>query len=93
MTVVHTPPPVHTCKPGWNTRISTGEGLHALPPGVRIFDPPTPWKFPRGTVVECDCGKTYVSQGAIYVDAPGMCYFRREGWFERRRRERRQARD
>lgn len=92
MAVVYEPPPEHYCRPGVTVRISTGEGFGALPKGTRLLEPPSPWDYPADTVVECDCGKTYVSLGAPYVNAPGACYFRREGRFERWRRERRQAR-
>lgn len=87
--------PKHSCRPGWTSReMPVDESMPhpLLRPGTRAMVAPTPWDFPTGTVVECDCGKTYVSLGAVDRSAPGMCYFRREGWFEKRRRERREAR-
>jgi hypothetical protein len=93
MGVVYEPPVVHTCRPGWTLRVLT-ESLPPffLPVGTRLSDPPTPWNYPAGTVVECDCGKTHVSLGSVRRNTPGMCFFRSEGRFERWRRERRQAR-
>lgn len=80
----------HVCRPGWTTRELPLDDLAQLvQPGARALVAPTPWDFPPGTVVECECTKTYVSEGARYANAPGLCYFRREGWFERIRRERR----
>lgn len=91
-TIVHKPEPLpHVCRPGWTLRLIT-ESAVGFPNGLRALDPPTPWDYPRGVVVECDCGATHVSLGAKYLNAPGMCYFRAEGKIERWRRERRQAR-
>lgn len=91
MRVVHEPPVKHVCRPGV-TRREIRDDFGLLRKGTVALVPPCPWDYPRGTVVECDCGKTHVSLGAVYDHAPGRCYFRPEGKFERWRRERRQAR-
>jgi len=89
-TVVHTAERRHHCDPGVTTRKIDHTALCAPPPP---FDyalvEPTPWGYPAGTVWQCECGRTWVSQGSPAVNMPGVCTFRREGRFERRRRERR----
>lgn len=92
MSVVYKPERKHHCSPGWTWRASTGEGIGAVPKGMRYGIPPTPWDYPKGTVWQCECGQTWVSQGSPAAGRPGWCTFRREGRFERRRRERRSQR-
>lgn len=54
--------------------------------GTLPFNHPAYFAQPR-TVIACDCGRTFVAREWV----PGECFprWRREGWFERRRRERR----
>lgn len=68
----------HECMPGWTVRTSyTGSG--------RVLDPPSASDYPKGTVWECKCGKTWVSRGpeAYHANIAG---WRREGWLARWRR-------
>lgn len=93
MTVVHRPLPRHDCQPGWEWHPHSGDGpLGDRLTGHLIGNPPDPWRFPRGTVWACDCGQTWVSCGSPAPNMPGVCTFRREGRFERWRRERRYTR-
>jgi hypothetical protein len=83
--VIARPENRHECAPGWRTEFRDGPpfgpGNYAIPPDAR--------EFRKGTVWECECGKTWVSTGPIAPNAPGFIDFRREGRWERRRRERR----
>jgi hypothetical protein len=88
MTVVHKPERRHVCAPGVERRKIDRESLYGPPVGSTELIPPDPWRYPRGTVVQCECGRTWVSEGSPAAHMPGFCTFRREGWFERRRRER-----
>jgi hypothetical protein len=81
--IVSTPPRGHSCDPGWQT--CTGED------GTRYGIPPASWDYPKGTVWECGCGRTWVSRGAIAPNSPGFVDWRREGRRSRWRRERRPA--
>ncbi len=87
--VISTPPRTHECAPGVRTRVC--DGLYGLPEGTVALVPPDPWAYPTGTVWACTCGQTWVSEGSPAVNAPGVCTFRREGRFERWRRERRSS--
>jgi len=93
-TIVYEPKRDHRCSPGWRWETSTG-GPHVpgapppLPKGARYGVPPSPSKYPKGTVWQCACGQTWVSQGSPAEHMPGVCTWRREGRWERRRRERR----
>ena len=67
----------HSCEPGWEWKqsdheIAPGSGAH------RYGVPPDPWRYPEGTVWECECGRRWVSRGSVYVNSPGMCFWRRE---------------
>lgn len=97
--VIHTPDPGHACAPGWTygpvsdgiTR--RGDALPALPKGMQPAHPPRGWDYPAGTVWECDgCGQKWVSTGPPDVYSPGFVEFRRESRWEKRRREKREAR-
>jgi hypothetical protein len=77
--VVSRPQRKHQCAPGWRLAPS---GLHAIPPSA--------YDYPKGTVWQCECGQTWVSKGAPTPSSPGFCTWRREGRWERRRRERRE---
>jgi hypothetical protein len=66
---------------GWLSRCG---GLYGIPPAS--------WDYPRGTVWECHCGKTWVSLGAPFVNMPGDCHFKPESQFARWRRTRRERR-
>jgi len=87
MTIVHTPEREHYCRPGWTERAVDRTALYAPPFDVAVV-PPDPWRFPRGTVIECECGRTWVSEGSPAANAPGVCTFRREGRLARWWRER-----
>lgn len=78
--VIATPPRKHDCAPGWTARAaSDGKG--------RVLDPPSATDYPKGTVWECPCGKTWVSRGSAgtYSNA---AYWRRESRAARWRRTR-----
>lgn len=93
--IVHKPEvQQHRCKPGWTVRVLEEDGglPFFLPKGTRLLDPPKSWDYPAGVVVECDCGKTYVSCGTPIPNWPGCVVFRLEGRIERWRRERKQRR-
>lgn len=89
--VVYRPPTGHSCAPGWEWKpVEEGSAF----PGTHYGIPPRSSEFPVGTVWECGtCGRTWVSRGALYVNMPGDCCWRREGWFARWRRLRRKVRD
>jgi hypothetical protein len=83
--VISKPSRAHPCAPGWKIRRRTDLDL----PFTHTADPPTSWEYPKGTVWGCGCGRTWVSTGPPARNAPGFVSFRREGRWERRRRERR----
>lgn len=79
--IVAKPEPGHACAPGWATYTT---GPEAEPFGAGTWaSPPNEADYPKGTVWECDCGRTYVSLGSI---TPGD---RTPRWRKERRRERR----
>jgi hypothetical protein len=87
-TVVHAPVvDHHVCGPGW---VHTENGWDGKP-GYYWRDP---WDVAPGTVVECDCGQTWVcirdpgSVGARCVVMPHNVW-RQETRRQRKRRERR----
>jgi len=90
-TTVHRPRRKHVCSPGWTWKPSSGEGFPTLPAGTMCGVPPTPYEYPVGTVWQCECGQTWVSGGSPAVNMPGVCTWRREGRWERRRRERKSS--
>lgn len=90
--VISRPRRVHECSPGWEWREPTPGALPPLPAGMLVGVAPDPWRFPAGTMWACDCGRTWVSLGARYRNAPGLCEWRREGWFQWWRRQRQQVR-
>jgi hypothetical protein len=66
--------------------------------GQTLVSAPFPPDFPRGTVWECDCGTRWVSRGATdmtdgYTHWVDVVRWRREGWFARWRRLRKERRD
>jgi hypothetical protein len=83
--------PGHACDPGWEEGTTT-EDSDLFPKGSRYGIPPTSSKYPAGTIWQCECGKTWVSLGTPERarDAGHVltCFWRREHWWERRRRER-----
>lgn len=92
--VIYSPPRGHSCAPGWTYGpVSDGTGDFPIPKGHRPAHPPHGWDYPRGTVWECgECGQTWVSTGPPNEWSPGLCDFRREGRWERKRREKREQR-
>jgi len=76
-------PEEHRCVPGW----TEGEPVKDRP-GYVYHMPPEPRLFPKGTVWECGCGKTWVSTGPIASNSPGFIGFRPERRRERKRRVR-----
>jgi len=89
--VIYTPPSKHRCAPGWEWKASVSGGLLPLPPGTLVGVSPDPYRFPAGTLWRCDCGVVWVSTGSPAANMPGVCGWRREGWFARWRRQRREA--
>lgn len=81
----------HHCSPGWELKPMPRHGLGGpWPEGQQHFVPPSRDKYPPGTVVECDCGRTWVAYyPAPKCGMPGVVLFRAEGRFERWRRVRR----
>lgn len=86
--IVARPAARHACNPGWRNEFRDGPpfgpGMYAIPPDAS--------DYPKGTVWECECGRTWVSTGPIAPSSPGFIDFRREHWLERHRRLRREAR-
>lgn len=78
--VIARPPRKHDCAPGWTTKTGSDGRPYSIPPSS--------WDYPKGTVWECACGKTWVSQGAPRPNSPGFTWWRREHWWSRRRRMR-----
>lgn len=80
---------VHDCAPGWTWKPIQPDSDLALvtQEGARYGVPPTPWDYPKGTVWEC--GRTWVSTGAVALNAPGFCGWKCEGRWAKRRRFRR----
>lgn len=92
--IVHQPPTRHSCNPGWTVGgvcDDPGSPMH----GLEYLKSPSTWSHPPGTVVRCECGKTYVSyktpssRGMINVSGVS---FRRERGLERWLRTRREGR-
>ena len=98
--VISVPERRHQCSPGWKeippvtSHPGSGE-IMPLPPGMRRVAPPSVYDYPRGTVWECACGKTWVSQGSPLVrhGVTSVAEFRPERRLERRRRLRQGARE
>src|SRR5487761_1548838 len=93
-TVVHEPArhEDHVCGPGWEW--SDGEsaepGWPSSPAGFYWCDP---WDVPLGTVVECDCGQTWVCYQRPEEIGRWWVSMARNAWRKETRRERkRQAR-
>ena len=87
--IVARPAARHACNPGWRNefpRRATVRPRHVRHPSPDASD------YPKGTVWECECGRTWVSTGPIAPSSPGFIDFRREHWLERHRRLRREAR-
>lgn len=79
----------HHCRPGWEWRDADPDSLLAQMHGPSRYGVPPPLSnFPKGTTWLCECGQVWVSIGREYANVfmPG---FRRESWWERRRRLRR----
>lgn len=79
MSVVYEPTDVHHCVVQFHV-VDNGNGTLAFDHAAHFAQP--------GTVIECDCGATFVAQSW----QPGECFprWRREGWFARRRRRKHQ---
>ncbi len=82
---VFTPEWQHACAPGWTTEQSEGTPDGLFPAGCYAL-PPQAHLYPRGTVWECGCGRTWVSAGPAAPRSPGFIGFRPERRGERRRR-------
>lgn len=84
----------HHCSPGWEWREAEPDSTltQVYGPGARYGVSPHGSDFPKGTTWLCECGQVWVSRGIlglvgnIYSLEP---HFRRERWWERRRRLRR----
>ena len=87
MTVVFEPQRRHVCRPGVTERRIDRSAPYAPAFDIALVRP-TPWDYPRGTVIRCECGKTWVSEGSPAAHMPGVCTFRREGRLARWWRER-----
>ena len=89
--IVSQPPREHRCAPGWKLRPLPRHGLGGpWPEGQQHLVPPDRSEYPPGTVVECECGRTWVAYyPAAKSGMVGMVLFRAEGRFERWRRVRR----
>jgi hypothetical protein len=89
--IVSKPEKRHTCSPGWTLELMRRDGLGGpWPEGQKHFVPPKRAQYPPGTVVECECGRTWVSYyPAAKLGMPGVVLFRAEGRIERWRRVRR----
>lgn len=87
--VVHKPERPHRCDPGWRVEAVNDT---TLLPFTHHSIPPDPWDYPRGTVWECDCGRRWVSTGAIADNMPGVLGWKPEGriaaWRRRRLEQR-----
>lgn len=98
--IVHRPEPSHECTPGWREASSKhvcapdwcGESCPLEGTETTRKIRPDSISHPPGTVVECECGRTFVSyeppmptRGMVMVH---RIEFRRERWWERRRRRR-----
>jgi hypothetical protein len=95
--VIARPERRHDCAPGW-TYGPVSDGIrdaeppfdvlpgHGLAAGSRRAYPPDSRLYPKGTVWECECGRAWVSTGPVAWNSPGFINFRREHWWERRRR-------
>lgn len=86
--IVFKPEPVHHCNPGC-TEYIVKDSENPFLNGLTGIELPSIWSHPAGTVVECECGKVYVayktpdSQGMMNISGVS---FRRERWWERRKR-------
>ncbi len=78
--VVATPARKHDCEPGWTTKTGTDGRLYSVPPWAS--------DYPKGTVWECPCGRTWVSRGAQVPGRSLFAWWRREGRLARWRRTR-----
>ena len=90
--VISRPAEQHHCNPGVRWAEYGGPVVEGMPPPAlgRLYAIiPTQYSYPAGTVWACDCGKTWVSCPPRWDNAPGDVTWRRERWWERRRRERR----
>lgn len=85
--VIVRPQRSHSCAPGVTYRWSDGDPIWGLN-AVRYAEIPSQYTHPAGTVWQCECGKTWVSKPPRWVNAPGDVSWRREHWWERRRRQR-----
>ena len=84
--VITTPEYGHTCSPGVTHKPTTDPML--IEAGFTTYaDIPSQYSHPAGTVWECECGKVWVSKPPRWINAPGDVSWRREHWWERRRRE------
>lgn len=94
--VVHKPATEHHCNVGWEPRpLPEGSDLRRM--GWTTYMASVGQNDPPGTIRRCECGKTWVGYRQRYVEGMrGMhivsTQWRREGWFARWRRERRERR-
>ena len=82
--VIATPTPKHDCAPGWTTHYAPGNS-RPFGPGW-YSSPPSAYDYPKGTIWECPCGRTWVSTGPPAPNMPGVTGWRRERWWERHKR-------
>jgi len=86
--VISKPVPGHSCAPGWSDYyVAKRDDYFGTEPGW-YSSPPDAYEYPKGTVWQCACGRTWVSTGPPAPNMPGITSFRPERWWERRRRER-----
>jgi hypothetical protein len=86
--VIASPERQHACSPGWTSRYAAEKDALGFGPGWYGI-PPSAYNYPKGTAWRCECGVVWVSQGALapMLNSPGFCNWRREHWWERRRRK------
>jgi hypothetical protein len=80
--VVARPRSRHECAPGWT------EGDTDSLTGGTVMHPPSQFSHPAGTVWGCECGLVWVALPPRAPNWPGDVTWRREHWWERRRRTR-----
>lgn len=83
--ILSKPATTHRCAPGWEWREAEPDSIFGV---GRYGVPPNLGDYPKGTTWLCECGQVWISEGKRYVNvlAPE---FRKESWWERRKRLRR----
>lgn len=87
--VVQSPPVEHHCNPGVTHAVAGPDSDIA---GLTYAVLPDRYRYPPGSVWECECGRTYIAYrpwGADETGQIGRIRWRREGRWARRRRVRR----